>query len=83
MAEFPDTKYREEIMFMVLKSKYLLAVKSIQSKQTERFQDAVDEYYSFITEFPQSKNKKEADDMYQVASEHIKDKDTDKELTDN
>jgi outer membrane protein assembly factor BamD len=66
---------------MLLKSKYLLAVKSIHSKQTERFQDTVDEYYSFITEFPESKNKKEADDMYHVASEYIKV--TDKELTNN
>jgi len=81
LIEFPDSKYREVIMFMLLKSKYLLAVKSIHSKQTERFQDTVDEYYSFITEFPESKNKKEADDMYHVASEYIKV--TDKELTNN
>ncbi len=83
LVEFQDTKYREEIMFMLLKSKYLLAVKSIQAKQTERFQDAVDEYFAFITEFPESKNKKEAEDMYQSASRYIKDKDPDKELTDN
>ncbi len=83
LVDFPETKYREEIMFMLLKSKYLLAVKSIQSKQTERYQDAVDEYFAFITEFPESKNKKEAEDMYQIASQYIKDKETDKELTDN
>jgi outer membrane protein assembly factor BamD len=83
LVEYPDSKYREDIMFLLLKSKYLLAVKSVQSKQTERFQDAVDEYYSFITEFPESKSKKQADNMYEIASERIKDKNTDKELTDN
>ncbi len=83
LIEFPETKYREEIMFLLLKSKFMLASKSIQSKQTERYQDTVDEYYSFITEFPESKNKKEADDMYAVASKYIKDKDTVNELTDN
>ena len=83
LVDFPETKYREEIMFMLLKSKYLLAEKSIQAKQTERYQDAVDEYFAFITEFPESKNKKEAEDMYQIASQYIKDKETDKELTDN
>lgn len=83
LVDFPDTKYREEIMFMILRSKYLLAVKSIQSKQTERFQDTVDEYYSFITEFPESKNKKEAEDMFRVASDFIKDKNVDNDLTNN
>ncbi len=39
LIDFPESKYREEIMFMLLKSKYLLAQKSVQSKQTERYQD--------------------------------------------
>jgi outer membrane protein assembly factor BamD len=81
LTQFPDSENREEIMFMLLKSKYMLAVKSIFTKQIERFQDTVDEYYSFIAEFPQSKNKKEADEMYQVASKYIKE--PDKALTDN
>jgi outer membrane protein assembly factor BamD len=76
LIDYPDSKYREEIMFLVLKSKYLLALKSIQSKQTERFQDTVDEYYSFTAEFPESSNKKEADDIYEQSSKYIKDTNT-------
>jgi len=72
LIDFPDSKYREEIMFMLLKSKYLLATNSIQSKQTERFQDTVDEYYSFIAEFPSSNNKKEAENIYEESSKYIK-----------
>jgi outer membrane protein assembly factor BamD len=75
LADFPDSKYREEIMFKLLKSKYMLAYNSILAKRTERYQDAVDEYYSFTAEFPQSKNKKEADEMYEAASRFIKDPD--------
>jgi outer membrane protein assembly factor BamD len=81
LIEFPDSKYREEIMFMLLKSRYMLAIRSIQSKRTERYQDTVDEYFSFIAEFPESKNKKEADDIYQEVTKYIKD--TDNELTKN
>jgi len=81
LADFPDSKYREEIMFKLLKSKYMLAVKSIQSKQIERFQDAIDEYYSFIAEFPESRNKKEAEEMYKEASRFIKEPEN--ELTQN
>lgn len=76
LTEFPDTKYREEIMFLLLKSKYNLAVNSIVARQTERFQDAVDEYFAFVAEFPESKSRREADDMYKNASVYIKDKDT-------
>jgi outer membrane protein assembly factor BamD len=81
LIDFPDSKYREEIMFKLLKSKFMLAVKSIQAKQIERFQDAIDEYYSFVAEFPQSKNKKEADNIYKESSKFIKEPNT--ELTDN
>lgn len=82
LADFPDTKYREEIMFKLLKAKYLLAVNSIQSKQTERFQDAIDEYYTYVAEFPESTNKKEADDIYQDASRFVKEPE-DNELSNN
>jgi len=76
LTDFPDSKNREVIMFMLLKSKYLLAVNSILAKQTERYQDTVDEYYSFISEFPESKSKKEAEDIYKEASKNIKETDT-------
>jgi len=71
LTNYPDSKFREEIMFYLLKSKYLLAVNSISLKQTERFQDTVDEYYAFKTEYPSSKNIKEAENIYIEASKHI------------
>jgi len=68
LNEFPDTKYREELLFLILKSSYLLADNSIYSKRKERFQDTVDEYYTFISEFPDSKYMKEAEKMYEVST---------------
>ena len=67
LNEFPDTKYREELLFLILKSSYLLADNSVISKRKARFQDAVDEYYTFISEFPDSKYKKEAQKMYETS----------------
>jgi len=64
LIEYPETRYREELMFMILKSSYLLADGSIASKQKERFQIAVDEYYSFIGEFPDGPHSKEATRIY-------------------
>jgi outer membrane protein assembly factor BamD len=81
LIDFPDSRYREEIMFKLLKSKFMLAAKSVYSKQVERYQDTIDEYYSFITEFPESKNRKEAEGIYKEASKFAKEPNT--ELTEN
>jgi outer membrane protein assembly factor BamD len=73
LYKFPDTKYREEIMFMLVKSSYLLAYNSVRSKQKERYQDTIDEYYSFASEYPESKFMKEAQRLYKNAVDYIGD----------
>jgi outer membrane protein assembly factor BamD len=55
ILKYPDSKHREEIMFMLVKSSYMLADNSVESKKKDRFQDTIDEYYSFAAEFPESK----------------------------
>ncbi|MBN1414207.1 MAG: outer membrane protein assembly factor BamD [Bacteroidales bacterium] len=72
LNDYPETKYREEILYMIIKSSYLLAANSIQSKQPERFQDSIDDYYSFIAEYPDSKYRKDADRMYENSSAYLK-----------
>jgi outer membrane protein assembly factor BamD len=72
LVDFPETQYREEILFMIVKSSYMLAVNSIESKQPERFQDTIDDYYSFIAEYPGSKFNKDAVRLYDNASEYLK-----------
>ena len=67
LNEYPETMYREEMMFLTLKSKFLFAQKSIEEKKKERFQDTLDEYMSFVAEFPESDYNKEAQSMYDVS----------------
>lgn len=71
LIEYPDTRFREELMFLILKSSYLLADNSIPSKQRERFQAAVDEYYSFIGEFPEGPHTREAKRIYENSSNFL------------
>ena len=61
LKDFPDTKYREELMYMLLKAKYLLAIYSVNEKKHERLSSALDEYFTFVDEFPESKYRKEAE----------------------
>lgn len=71
LNEYPDTKYREELMYLIVKSNYLLADNSVIEKQKERYQNTIDEYYSFISEFPKSKYRKDADRMYEVSMDFL------------
>ncbi len=64
LDDFSETEHREEIIFLILKAKFLLAENSIENKRIERYQSTVDEYYSFIGEFPESEFLKEATDMF-------------------
>ncbi len=68
LEKYPDSKYREELKYMLLKSKYLLASRSIMEKQEDRYSNALDEYFSFIDEYPESKYKREVTKFYEKAS---------------
>ena len=61
LKDFPDTKYREELMYMLLKAKYLLAIRSVEEKKRERLSSALDEYFTFVDEYPESKHLKEVE----------------------
>ena len=68
LDEFPDTKFREELSFLILEARYIEAVNSIEEKMNERLRETVDEYYSFINEFPKSQYLRKANKIFEVAS---------------
>lgn len=72
IKEFPDSDFREEVLYLVIKSSFLLAERSITSKQGERYQNTISEYYVFIDEFPESKYLKEVEKMYTNSVNKIK-----------
>lgn len=71
LQDYPDTKYRENIMFLLVESSYLLAENSVEEKKMERYQNAIDEYYSFIGEFPKSESVKNAEKMFETANKAL------------
>lgn len=56
LKNYPYCSLREELMLLIMKSKFELAENSTQERQLERYRDAEDECYGFINEFPDSKN---------------------------
>jgi outer membrane protein assembly factor BamD len=71
LEQYPETQYREELLYLILRSSYLLADNCIESQKTERLQSTVDEYLSFKSEFPDSKYDKEAERMFRSTQETL------------
>lgn len=69
LKEYPDSEYREELMYMLLKSKYLLAINSVEDKKIERLSSALDEYFSFVDEYPESQYRREVDRFYSTVAD--------------
>ena len=57
LKDYPYSKLREKFSLLVMKSKFELAQQSVEEKKLERFQDADDECYGFLNEYPDSKDK--------------------------
>ena len=63
LKNYPSNKYQEDFNWLILQSKYQQAINSVEERKLERARDAQDEYYNFVTEYPSSKHRKEADRM--------------------
>lgn len=69
--DYPYSSKREEFYILIMKSKYELARMSVESKQLERYQDAEDECYGFINEFPDSRERTTAEKYIEKCKEYI------------
>ena len=72
IKDYPYSKYKEELELLILKARYQEARLSVDEKKAERFREVIDEYYSFINNYPESPNRGEADNIYKIATKHIK-----------
>lgn len=59
LKTYPESSHREELMYYIVKSGYELAHNSIESKQADRYLSMLDSYYSYLSEYPDSKHLRE------------------------
>jgi len=52
LKDYPDTKSKEQILFLMLQSKYQYAINSIYDKRRERLNTAMDAYDELVAGFP-------------------------------
>jgi len=73
LKNYPYSNHREEFAVLIMKSKFELAQNSSTDKKMERYQDAEDECYGFLNEYPESKDKALAEKFIEKCKKITKD----------
>jgi outer membrane protein assembly factor BamD len=72
LKEYSNSKYREKMMYLKLNSLFRYAELSLANKQKERYQATLDDYYSFMEEFPTSTYAKDVNGIFQKTNKFLK-----------
>jgi outer membrane protein assembly factor BamD len=69
--DYPDTDYKEEILYYTVKAYYDYAEKSISSKKQERYEKTVEAYNNLLYLYPDSKYVKDVSHINDEARSHL------------
>jgi outer membrane protein assembly factor BamD len=72
MTNYPFSKYREEFLYYIFKSKYEMAIQSVDERKDFRYRDVVDEYFAYANEFPEGKHLAEIRRLYEHIDRELK-----------
>lgn len=64
LKTYPTTLRKEDILFMILESNYLLSSKSVSDKKPDRLKATVKSYHNFVDSYPESKKIRQAERIY-------------------
>lgn len=71
IRDFPDTRYREEALFYIVRAHFEFADQSIPARQIERFEKVIESYQRLERFFPESQFMVRARRMKETASSRI------------
>ncbi|MDQ3191209.1 MAG: outer membrane protein assembly factor BamD [Bacteroidota bacterium] len=71
IKEFPSSKFNEELEFISLKSSYLYAINSVETKKGVRLKTTIELYNSFIEQYPSGDFSKEAKSIHESTTKEI------------
>ena len=72
LKKYTSTTYREELIMLILDSKYEQAVQSVEERKIERYRNTIDEYYNYVNEYPTGKFRKQADRIFSESKKVVK-----------
>ena len=70
---YPYSRYKEDLELIILKARFQEAEQSVDEKKTDRYREVIDEYYSFVNNYPDGPNRREADNILKIAQRHVND----------
>jgi outer membrane protein assembly factor BamD len=71
LLEFPDTEYKEDVLYIVLRSYFSYAKMSIVKKQKERFSKAVESYEKLMYGYPDTDYYKDAISIHENSLQEL------------
>jgi outer membrane protein assembly factor BamD len=71
IKQHPTSPHIEDMMYYMTVSAYRLAANSVESKQMDRYIAMLDNYYSYLAEYPESKRLNELERMAENAKDYI------------
>lgn len=72
VRDYPYSKYKEDLELLILKSRFKEADLSVDERKADRFREVIDEYYSFVNNYPDSPNLEEAKNIFAIARKYVK-----------
>lgn len=69
--DFPDSEYNEELAFLKVDAEFSLAQNSLETKQKERYQEAISYHQAFVDKYPNSRFLKQSEKMYETSQKEI------------
>jgi outer membrane protein assembly factor BamD len=71
MEDYPRSKNREEVYYLLVKNSYQLAKNSVESKKRERIEESIERSRNFAAEYPNSKYKREVDNYFDLLNKDL------------
>jgi outer membrane protein assembly factor BamD len=71
LKDYPGSQYREEAMFLMVKSQYMLAEGSVEEKKLERMRAVAENYRTFAAAFPESRYLNEAEGYFHKSEKQV------------
>ncbi|MCD7935276.1 MAG: outer membrane protein assembly factor BamD [Tannerellaceae bacterium] len=71
LKNYPYSRYREDYIYYMLRSRYELAQVSVEERLQTRYREVIDEYYNYINEYPEGKYIRQAQRYFEYANSRI------------
>jgi len=71
LADYPMSIFKEEVFYILVNNSAVLTKNSIEEKKKERIEETLERYRNFVTEFPNTKYKKEVNSISDIMEKEL------------